>query len=120
VNQQEETEATESPISVASVSSCSFSILLDVVAEQHALVAQVQPAVGDDRVWPGRPVAVVGLFEASALLVAVGSRFDERDPRRLSPGGAGPPPGRGGDPPRRKPQPPPAPPKRPATSLRRS
>jgi hypothetical protein len=40
---------------------------LDVVAEQYILVAQVQFAVGKDRVWPGEFLAAVGLLEAAAL-----------------------------------------------------
>jgi hypothetical protein len=51
--------------------------LLHVVAEQQALVAQVQLAVGDDRVRPGRGAAALRLVEVAAFDVLVGVRFHQ-------------------------------------------
>ena len=50
---------------------------LHVVAEQHILVADVQLAVGDDRVRPGVVSASVGLLEAAALEVFLGAGLDQ-------------------------------------------
>src|SRR5262249_38166605 len=50
---------------------------LDVVAEQYILVAQVQFAVGNDRVRPGRLLTTVGLVEAATLDVALRVRLNQ-------------------------------------------
>ena len=44
-----------------------LSLRFDVVAEQDVLIAEVQLAVGDDRVRPGRQAGAVGLFETTPL-----------------------------------------------------
>src|SRR5437016_8483200 len=54
-----------------------FAPRLHVVAEQYILVAQVQFAVGNDRVRPGRLLAAVGLVEAATLDVLLRIRFDQ-------------------------------------------
>lgn len=48
-----------------------------VVTEQHILVADIEFAIGDDRVCPGRLLCAVGLLEATALKVFFTVRFNE-------------------------------------------
>src|ERR1043166_4529304 len=50
-----------------------------VVAEEHVLVAEVEPAIRDDRMRPAVLRAALGLVEAAAFLVSVRRGFDERD-----------------------------------------
>src|SRR5689334_25394596 len=50
---------------------------LYVVAEQHLLVADIQFAVGEDRVCPGRLFRAVGLLETAALKIFFTIRFNE-------------------------------------------
>src|SRR5262249_42574389 len=59
------------------------SMLLDIVAQQHALVSKVQLAVGEDRVGPGASAAAVGLVEAPQLDVALRVGLDQVDPAAL-------------------------------------
>jgi hypothetical protein len=40
-----------------------------VAAEQHVLIANIESAVGDDRVCPGRFASSVGPLESTALEV---------------------------------------------------
>ena len=44
----------------------------NIVAEEDALVAEVQTAVGDHRMRPGRAVPVAGLLETAMLFVTIG------------------------------------------------
>ena len=58
-----------------------FSVLTSsfpyIVAEQDALVTQVESAAGDNRVGPGGSVASIRLIEAALLAVPFGSGPDQ-------------------------------------------
>src|SRR5205085_3277781 len=65
--------------SVGVYSSTVFELLrLHVVAEQHILVADIEFAIGEDRVCPGRLLRAVGLLEAAALKVFLTARFNQQ------------------------------------------
>src|ERR1044071_4511 len=52
---------------------------LHVVAEQRILVADIEFAIGEDGMCPGRLFGAIGLFEATALKVLLAVRFNEQD-----------------------------------------
>src|SRR4051794_25560741 len=52
-------------------------LVFDVVAEQRVLVAEVEPAVGDDRVRPARLAAVLRQLELAVYPVALRRCLDE-------------------------------------------
>src|SRR5258708_21181676 len=52
---------------------------LDVVAQEHVLVAQVKLPVGDHRVGPGRELRPVRRLEAAGFDILFGIRLDEED-----------------------------------------
>src|SRR5258708_7242495 len=59
------------------------SFAVKSIAQQHILIAQIQPPARNDRVRPGLLAAAVGLLEAAMFPVAGRAGLDEGDRPRI-------------------------------------